>query len=199
MQIRKNMLNRVIFKAVISVLCLVVVACTPKFDWRTVRSDDLMYEALYPGKPSRAEKVIQFQDQRLVMTMEAAKAGQALYAVGSIHLAPDQRVNVADLIQYLQRGMMANLQSDTPPKSEMVTVKTAGQPSYELAAQSWQMIGVAPDQQKRLLKVWLVQRIFPDGQTGIYQVSVLQQLPDSNHPTINTEEHAMFFSGFKPY
>lgn len=199
MQIRKNMLNRLIFNAVISLICLAVVACTPKFDWRTVRSDDLMYEALYPGKPSRAEKVIQFQGQRLVMTMEAAKAGQALYAVGRIQLAPGQRVNVADLTQYLQRGMMANLQSDELPKSEMVTVKTAGQPSYELTAQSWQVIGVAPDHQKRLLKVWLVQRIFPDGQTQIYQVSVLQQLSDSDRPMVNAEEHAMFFSGFKPY
>ena len=187
------------FKAVTSLICLAVVACTPKFDWRTVRSDDLMYEALYPGKPSRAEKVIQFQDQRLVMTMEAAKAGQALYAIGSIHLAPNQKVNIADLIQYLQHGMMANLQSDTPPKSDVVTVRTAGQPSYELTTQSWEMMGVAPDQQKRLLKVWLVQRTFPDGQTGIYQVSVLQQLSDSDRPMINAEEHAMFFSGFKPY
>ncbi len=199
MQITKNMLIRFMLKGLMSVVCLAIVSCTPKFDWRTVRADDLMYEALYPGKPSRAEKAIQFNSERLVMTMEAAKAGQALYAIGSIHLAANQQVNVNDLVQYLQQGMLSNLKLGTQAVSEMVTVKTAGQPSYALPAQSWHMVGVAPDGQKRLLKVRFVQRKLSDGQVWVYQVSVLQQLSNTDDPLIHEEEQAMFFSGFKPY
>jgi hypothetical protein len=199
MQITKIMLIRPIFKALIFVTSLAIIACTPKFDWRTVRADDLMYEALYPSKPSRAEKSIQFEGERLSMTMEAAKAGNALYAIGSIHITPNQKVDVGNLLQYLQHGMLANLKADVEAKSEAVTVKTAGQPSYELPAQSWSVVGIAPDGQRRLLKVWLVQRKFPDGQTWVYQLSVLQQLLDSDSQAVNVEEQAMFFSGFKPY
>ena len=199
MQITKNMLIRLIFKGLLPVVFLAIVSCTPKFDWRTVRADDLMYEALYPGKPSRAEKSIQFNGERLAMTMEAAKASQALYAIGSIHLAANQQVIVNDLIQYLQQGMLSNLKLDVPAASDMVTIKTAGQPSYALPAQSWHMVGVAPDGQKRSLKVWFVQRKLPDGQTWVYQVSVLQQLSNSDNPLIHEEEQQMFFGGFKPY
>jgi hypothetical protein len=199
MQIREKMLNQWIFRGLLAFICLAIVSCTPKFDWRTVRSDDLMYEALYPGKPSRAEKVIQFQGERLVMTMEAAKAGQALYAIGSIHVAPNQKVNVNELVQYLQQGMLANLKAEAPIKSSIATIRTAGQPSYALPAQNWALLGVAPDGQKRLLKLWLVQRTLPDGQVWVYQLSVLQQLSDAENQTVNEEEHVMFLSGFKPY
>lgn len=193
------MLNQSIFKGFLVCMCLVIAACTPKFDWRTVRSDDLMYEALFPGKPSRAEKAIQFQGERLVMTMEAAKAEQALYAIGSIHIEPNQKININDLIEFLQQGMLSNLKAEMLPKASMASIKTAGQPSYELPAQSWELLGIAPDGQKRLLKLWLVQRKLPDGQVWVYQLSVLQQLPNADRQDVNEEERAMFFSGFKPY
>jgi hypothetical protein len=68
-----------------------------------------------------------------------------------------------------------------------------------LPAQNWALLGVAPDGQKRLLKLWLVQRTLPDGQVWVYQLSVLQQLSDAENQTVNEEEHVMFLSGFKPY
>ena len=45
-----------LIKRALGILLLAAIfgGCTPTFDWRTVRSDDLLYEALYPGKPSRA-------------------------------------------------------------------------------------------------------------------------------------------------
>ncbi|MEY4698849.1 MAG: hypothetical protein RIR85_269, partial [Pseudomonadota bacterium] len=50
MQITHSMLFKFLTSILIS---LPLAACTPSLDWRTVRSDDLLYEALYPGKPSR--------------------------------------------------------------------------------------------------------------------------------------------------
>ena len=60
MQIKKIMLRNLF---IIIGLLLGVSACSPTLDWRTVRADDLLYEALYPGKPSRAEKSIMFDGQ----------------------------------------------------------------------------------------------------------------------------------------
>ena len=135
------------------------------------------------------------------MTMEASKAGDALYAIGSIQLTADQKVDVNGLIEYLQQGMLANLKSDSgaSPKAEIVTIKTAGQPSYELPAQTWEILGSGPDGQQRFLKLLFVSRKLPDGQVLIYQVSVLQQLLGGADKKTNLEERDMFISSFKPY
>ncbi len=60
MQIKQIMLRNLF---IILGALLTLSACSPTLDWRTVRSDDLLYEALYPGKPSRAEKSIMFDGQ----------------------------------------------------------------------------------------------------------------------------------------
>jgi hypothetical protein len=109
-------------------LLLGVSACSPTLDWRTVRADDLLYEALYPGKPSRAEKSIIFEGQKLTMTIEASKVDNSLYAVGVINIPKDiaQKFDVNNLLKYLQTGMLSNLKNSSAPVEKTVTIKTAG-------------------------------------------------------------------------
>jgi len=60
----QNIIFMLIKRLFITVTLFISISgCTPIYDWRTVRSDDLLYEALYPGKPSRAEKVMSYQGQ----------------------------------------------------------------------------------------------------------------------------------------
>ena len=200
MQIKQIMLRNLF---VILGLLLTVSACSPTLDWRTVRSDDLLYEALYPGKPSRAEKVVMFDGQKLTMTIEASKAENSLYAVGVINIPKDisQKFDTNGFVKYLQTGMLSNLKNSPALIEKTVTIKTAGQSSIDLSAKEFLIQGDGPDEKKRLLRFRLVQRQFPDGQIQIYQQSLLQTLSGDVplEKLIQSDGHEMFFSGFKPY
>ena len=184
-------------------LLLGLSACSPTLDWRTVRSDDLLYEALYPGKPSRAEKSIMFNGQKLTMTIEASKVDNSLYAVGVINIPKDisQKFDTNGFVKYLQAGMLSNLKNSPAPIENTVTIKTAGQSSIGLSAKEFLIQGDGPDAKKRLLRFRLVQRQFPDGQIQIYQQSILQTISGEEllEKLIKTDAHEMFFSGFKPF
>lgn len=199
MQITHSML----FKLFSSILIgISLVACTPSLDWRTVRSDDLLYEALYPGKPSRAEKTVMFNNQKLTMTMEASRVNDTLFAVGVINIpATAKGIDLKALKDFLQNGMLSNLKTDQAPTPTTISVKTAGQPSYDLPAQEWVIQGLGPDGQQRLLRFRVVQRNLPDGQIQIYQQSILQSLKNNLavEKILRSDEHEMFFTGFKPY
>lgn len=200
MQIKQIMLRNLFL--VLGVL-LTLSACSPTLDWRTVRSDDLLYEALYPGKPSRAEKSIMFDGQKLTMTIEASKVETALYAVGVINIPKDigQKFDTNGFVKYLQTGMLSNLKNAPEPIEKTVTIKTAGQASIDLSAKEFLIQGDGPDAKKRLLRFRMVQRQFPDGQIQIYQQSLLQTIGGdvSVEKLIQIDAHEMFFSGFKPY
>jgi hypothetical protein len=200
MQIKQIMLRNLF---IILGLLLGMSACSPTLDWRTVRSDDLLYEAMYPGKPSRAEKSISFGNQKLSMTIEASKVDNSLYAVGVINIPKDiaQKFDANSFLKYLQTGMLSNLKNSSTPVEKMVTIKTAGQSSIDLSAKEWLIQGDGPDAKRRLLRFRIVQRNFPDGQIQIYQQSLLQTINGevSLEKMVQTDAHEMFFSGFKPY
>jgi hypothetical protein len=200
MQIKQIMLRNLFI--IIGAL-LTLSACSPTLDWRTVRSDDLLYEALYPGKPSRAEKSIMFDGQKLTMTIEASKVENSLYAVGVINIPKDigQKVDTNDLLKYLQTGMLSNLKNASAPVEKTVIIKTSGLDSINLTAKEFLIQGDGPDAKKRSLRFRVVQRQFPDGQIQIYQQSLLQTIDGdvSIDKLIQTDAHEMFFSGFKPY
>jgi len=200
MQIKQFMLRNLF---IILGLLLTVSACSPTLDWRTVRSDDLLYEALYPGKPSRAEKSVMFDGHKLTMTIEASKVENSLYAVGVINIPKDisQKFDANGFIKYLQTGMLSNLKNSPAPIEKTVTIKTAGQSSIDLSAKEFLIQGDGPDSKKRLLRFRIAQRQFPDGQIQIYQQSLLQTIGDEVplEKLIQTDAHEMFFSGFKPY
>ena len=200
MQIKQIMLRNLF---IILGALLTLSACSPTLDWRTVRSDDLLYEALYPGKPSRAEKSIMFDGQKLTMTIEASKVENSLYAVGVINIPKDigQKVDTNGLLKYLETGMLSNLKNSPAPVEKTAIIKTSGLDSINLTAKEFLIQGDGPDAKKRSLRFRVVQRQFPDGQIQIYQQSLLQTIDGdvSIDKLIQTDAHEMFFSGFKPY
>lgn len=200
MQIKQIMLRNLFL--ILGVL-LTLSACSPTLDWRTVRSDDLLYEALYPGKPSRAEKSLMFDGQKLTMTIEASRVENSLYAVGVINIPKDisQKLDINGLLKYLQTGMLSNLKNASAPIEKTAIIKTSGQDSINLSAKEFLIQGDGPDAKKRSLRFRMVQRQFPDGQIQIYQQSLLQTIDGdvSIDQLIQSDAHEMFFSGFKPY
>jgi hypothetical protein len=198
----QNIIFMLIKRLFITVTLFISISgCTPIYDWRTVRSDDLLYEALYPGKPSRAEKVMSYQGQKLTMTMEAVKVKDSLYAVGVIQVPSELRSldSTNSLMSFVQNGMLGNLKTSEVTSPKPIKVKT-----YQgelLSASEWVINGVGPDQQRRLMRLRLLQRTFPDGLVQIYQQSILHTLNNdqSIEKILNSDEHNMFLTGFKPY
>jgi len=68
MQTQRSFLANFYKGSVALLMAIALSACTPTYDWRTVKSDDLLFEALYPGKPTRAEKTLLIADQKIKMT-----------------------------------------------------------------------------------------------------------------------------------
>lgn len=198
----QNIIFMLIKRLLIAITLFISISgCTPTYDWRIVRSDDLLYEALYPGKPSRAEKVMSFQGQKLSMTMEAVKVKDGLYAVGVIQVPPELRSidSTNSLLSFVQNGMLSNLKTNEVNSPKPIKIKT-----YQgemLSASEWMIDGIGPDQQRRLMRLRLLQRNFPDGLVQIYQQSILQTLnsDQSIEKILNSDEHSMFLTGFKPY
>ena len=52
---------------------LLVIACSPKLNWRIVQAPEQRYAALFPGKPDKLERKISIGDQQFVQTLEAVK------------------------------------------------------------------------------------------------------------------------------
>ncbi|MFM8154239.1 MAG: hypothetical protein ACKN8Y_13210, partial [Polynucleobacter victoriensis] len=153
-------------------------------------------------KPSRAEKTVMFNSQKLTMTMEASRVNDTLFAVGVINIPVTAKgIDLKALKDFLQNGMLSNLKTDQAPTPKIISIKTAGQPSYDLPAQEWVIQGLGPDGQQRLLRFRVVQRNLPDGQIQIYQQSILQSLKNNLavEKILRSDEHEMFFTGFKPY
>jgi len=181
-----------------------VSACSPTYDWRIVKVDEYAYEALYPSKPTRAEKTIVVGDQKLTMVMQASKAADALFAVGVITLdAGSNQAN--EIVDWLKKSTVRNLKSDHEPQwQEQLSFKAAGNTKEIISASGLKLEGWGPDQIPRILWVRWLKRKDANGIERIYQVSVLQSLDKSfeqqRHLRSQLEEQVeTFYAGFHPY
>ena len=80
---------------------LFFVACTSTFNWREVRLDEEQYLALFPAKNAFEQQTIRFEEHRLTMTMAAAKAGDILFAIGTIPIDA-KTVSGEALVQWMR-------------------------------------------------------------------------------------------------
>ena len=58
---------------VLLVVTILLIACSPKLDWRTVQSPQEGYTALFPAKPDKIERKVTYQAQELMQILEAVK------------------------------------------------------------------------------------------------------------------------------
>lgn len=66
------------------IACVILLAaCSPKFDWREVRSSGASYVVLLPAKPASHTRTIDLDGMQVSMTMTAADVDGVTFAVGS--------------------------------------------------------------------------------------------------------------------
>ena len=101
-----------------AICLLLVVACSPRFDWREFRQPAEGYVVALPGKPQTVVREIAFDHPagpvRAEMTMLSTGIGASLFAVGSVRLPPfalESPAAVAATLAWFGDGLLRNVQA----------------------------------------------------------------------------------------
>jgi hypothetical protein len=91
--------------------CLLLAACTPKFDWREVRSADGGFTLLLPDKPQTVTREIAFGGGTIRMTLISTGVGPTLFAAGFAQLPPDAvaPAHIDDTIGWFRDALVRNV------------------------------------------------------------------------------------------
>jgi len=68
---------------------LSLAACSPRFDWREIRSAETGFAILLPDKPRVETRDIAFEDRVIRMTIVSTGVGPTLFAAGVAQLPPE--------------------------------------------------------------------------------------------------------------
>ncbi|MDF3836025.1 hypothetical protein P3W85_24180 [Cupriavidus basilensis] len=171
-------------------------ACSPRYDWRTIQSNEGAYAALYPGKPTGAAREVAIAGRRLPMTMDAARVDETLFAVGVVTLPADDAALREAALASMQAGLLGNLgpHSADAVKTRKVTVMSAATPAVALAGVELQVAAVSPqDQSPRRLTA----RLVASG-VHVYQAVVLEA-GEAARDQRQAEQIDQFLTGFHPF
>jgi len=193
-------LSRSFFKAVSLFAAIVfLIACSPKLDWRTVQSPQERYTALFPGKPDKLERRIPYLDQEFLQTLEAVKIDEDIYSVSTIQLPAGQSASLNKLISQLQNNLLDRAKaSGGDVIVEDAFYKTVDRQRLPTKDYFLDLKGSGNSQQ--LMRVRWINRMAPNGDSCIYQISILHTKSDSQDAKtfFSKEEYENFFSNFAP-
>lgn len=162
---------------------LMLAACSPKFDWRTVRGTAVPFEVLLPAKPSSMTRPVDLGVARTDMTMTAAEVDGVTFAVGAAVL-PDA-AGAAAALTAMKAGLVRNIHGDVRRETgNSAEAVKAGAAPLEIEAAGTR----APNGPPLLLLARFLAR-----DARVYQVLVLGP-PDK---IVRTEADT-FLSSFKP-
>jgi hypothetical protein len=186
------------FGAVLA-LVLLLSACSPKLDWRTVQSPQEGYSALFPGKPEKIERRLPYQNQEIPQTLEAVKIEDDIYSVSAIRLSKDQVSLVPNLLEQVQGSLfnLANLNLESAIGIDAL-YRTANK--QRVATKDYFLEFKSSGRVERSMRVRWITRMTPDNGAWIYQISVLHTAPARvDAKTFFSEEvYSNFFDEFHP-
>lgn len=157
-------------------LAFLLLACSPKFDWRQVRGTPVPFTVLLPAKPATVTRPVELAGIKVDMTMTAAEIDGVTFAVGAAILPDAAAVPAA--LSSMKAGLARNINGSVRRETG------AGTGPLELEATGRR----APDAPELLL----LARFFASD-ARVYQVVVLG--PSSK---LARDEADTFFSSFKP-
>ena len=199
-------MGRALFKpftrhCLLATFLFLVIACSPKLNWRTVQSPEQRYAALFPGKPDKLERQTSFGDQELRQTLEAVKIDDDIYSISTIAL-PAKQFN-PELVQKITKQLQSNLldrakASDGSVIAEPAFFKNSQHQRFQ-TEDYYILFNVASKTQQAMRVRWIV-RTNDDGNVLIYQISVLHTNANTGDAKkrLSQEEYANFFNEFYP-
>ena len=197
-------MERALFKksvrlCLFSVVVFLIIACSPRLNWRKVQAPEQRYTALFPGKPDKLERQIPFGDQEFHQTLEAVKIDDDIYSITSIEI-PAQQVDAV-------KKITAQLQSNLLDRAKASGGTVISEPAFfqnsqrqRIQLNDYYIVFNQKDKAQQAMRVRWIVRLNDDKSAWIYQVSVLH----TNAKTIDVkallskEEYANFFNEFVP-
>ena len=176
-----------------------LIACSPKLDWRTVQSSQEGYSALFPGKPEKIERRVPYQNQEIPQTLEAVKIDDDIYSVSTTHLTQDQISLAPKLLEQLKGNLLnkakVSLESEVSVDAFYQTANRQRIPTKDYFLE-FQSTGAV----EQSMRVRWITKITPDNGARIYQLSVLHTAPARvNAKQFFFEEaYSNFFDEFRP-
>ena len=202
MLISKRM-EPVLFKAWKAVALLaamiLLIACSPKLDWRTVQSPQERYPALFPGKPDKLERRIPYQEQELNQTLEAVKIDNNIYSISSIQVPANQAEATEKIITQLKSSLLERAKASGGRVVEEVATYQASNRQKLTTTDYFIVLKLNAKEQQQMRVRWITRQA-SNGDAWIYQISVLHANAntDDAKTLLSKEEYANFFNEFYP-
>jgi hypothetical protein len=175
----------------------VLAACSPKFDWREVRSTADAYAVSLPGRPQIITRDIEVPlaagAQKLSMTMTSAGVDGAMFAVGAAHLPGPVAQNpaaVQSAMAFFRDGLLRNI-GITGPVREAPPAALAARTVTQRAATSFEARGELGRPGEKPAPARLAARIYvvDDRLYQIVAMGSAADLPDSEIENFFTSFH----------
>jgi len=183
----------------LSAVFVLLSACSPKLNWRTVQSPEQRYTALFPGKPDKLERLVPYQDQELKQTLEAVKIDDDIYSISSINISAQQAALASKIIDQLQSNLLdrAKASGGTVLENDVFYQTSNHQ---RLATRDYFIAFNANGKAQQLMRVRWITRPAESGSMWIYQVSVLHANAETSEVKVllSKEEYENFFNEFHP-
>jgi hypothetical protein len=181
------------------VAIILLAACSPKLDWRTIQSPQERYTALFPGKPDKLERRIPYQDQELQQTLVAVKIDDDIYSISSIQVPANQAAATEKIIVQLKNSLFEKAKVSGGAVLEESGIYQASN-RQKLPTIDYFINFKVNGKAQQLMRVRWVTRQGSNGDSWIYQISILHANASTNDAKtlLSKEEYANFFNEFYP-
>ena len=178
---------------------ILLVACSPKLDWRIVQSPQERYTALFPGKPDKLERRIPYEEQELQQTLEAVKIDEDIYSISSIQVPAIQTAATEKIIAQLKNNLVERAKSSGGTVLEESAIYQASN-RQKLPTTDYFITFMANGKEQQQMRVRWITRQVMNGNSYIYQVSVLHSKVSTEDAKalLSQEAYANFFNEFYP-
>jgi len=176
-----------------------LIACSPKLDWRTVQAPQERYTALFPAKPDKLERRVPYADQEVLQVLEAVKIDDDIYSISTIQLPVNQSSSLSKLLSQLQNNLLERAKASGGDTTvEDAFYKTADK--QRLPTKDYFLNLKSNGKTQQQMRVRWINRVAPNGDSWIYQISVLHTSAgvDNAKTFLSKEEYENFFSEFSP-
>lgn len=176
-----------------------LIACSPKLDWRTVQAPQERYTALFPAKPDKLERRVPYADQEVLQVLEAVKIDDDIYSISTIQLPVNQSSSLSKLLSQLQNNLLERAKASGGDVTvEDAFYKTADK--QRLPTKDYFLNLKSNGKTQQQMRVRWINRVAPNGDSWIYQISVLHTSAgvDNAKTFLSKEEYENFFSEFSP-
>lgn len=174
-------------KAGVVASAALLAACSPKFDWREIRSAEGGFAVHLPDKPQTVARDIDFDGGRIAMTMTSTGVGPTMFAVGVARLPAQATASPAAVdrtVVFFRDALVRNIGGSVTSRRPASLAATGGRTLR--AAEAVQAHGKADGRAAQLAARFYV------ADDRVYQVVALGAEGELSDDVLET-----FFSSFR--